>query len=469
MKKLICMFLSVIMILGLCACGGSEGGTGAKSGLTVGYGKEKMMPKEPVYIAGGEDPTRISTGYMDFLYATCIAVTDEKGNTLLFITVDMQSVAKSWGEAARALVSQETGVPGENIHIASTHNHSGPGQNSDYQGVTAFKEVYNASIVRAAKAAMEDRSPATIEAGSTETQDMVFVRHYWMNDGTSYGNGHGSTASGYKEHMYDADETIQLVRFVRADAEKKDVLLMNYGSHATFNGSKSSGTSLSANYPGPARDYVEKNSDCLVAHFISAAGDQTPGSSVKPHDMDYVAYGEAYGKAVVEALDSLKPVAGGEIRVASEVWTAGTNKMGIERLAEATEVYNYFLEGGSAAATQKATQMGFSSVYEARSIVQHSKMGDTYDYRADALVIGELAIVIASYEMFGMQGTYIRENSPYENTFVITCANESNSYVSAEIGYEHHFYEANTSNCEKGTAEVFAQKFVDMLGKLKAN
>ena len=40
-----------------------------------------------------------------------------------------------------------------------------------------------------------------------------------MNDGTTYGNGHGSTESGYKDHAYPADEELQVIKFARGTAE----------------------------------------------------------------------------------------------------------------------------------------------------------------------------------------------------------------------------------------------------------
>ena len=40
-----------------------------------------------------------------------------------------------------------------------------------------------------------------------------------MNDDTTYGNGHGSTESGYKDHAYPADEELQVIKFARGTAE----------------------------------------------------------------------------------------------------------------------------------------------------------------------------------------------------------------------------------------------------------
>ena len=56
MKRFIAMLLTLALILGLCACGGSEGGNtepAAATGLQMGYGRESIMPEGPINISGG--------------------------------------------------------------------------------------------------------------------------------------------------------------------------------------------------------------------------------------------------------------------------------------------------------------------------------------------------------------------------------------------------------------------------------
>ena len=45
MKKIICLFLAILMTLSLCACGGSNAGTQEeKPQLEIGYGKVNITP-----------------------------------------------------------------------------------------------------------------------------------------------------------------------------------------------------------------------------------------------------------------------------------------------------------------------------------------------------------------------------------------------------------------------------------------
>jgi hypothetical protein len=139
--------------------------------------------------------------------------------------------------------------------------------------VENYRAKFNDASVKAAEKAIKDLSAAKVLAGSTQTQDLTHVRHYVDADGNVVLRGSGKEVAHYRE----PDQELQLVKFQRDDEKKKDILLLSFPVHATFN---EGGTDLSADFPAPMRDYIEENSDCLVAYFMGAAGDQTPGSTI---------------------------------------------------------------------------------------------------------------------------------------------------------------------------------------------
>ena len=129
MKKIICFLLVLVMTLSLCACTPSGEGSGsAPTGLQVGYGREDITPLEPVPMGGyGNTDKRISVGYLDYLYATCVAITGTNGETVLLYTLDLISgggatVTAGWAKA----IEEKTGVPAANIQFHGTHSHSTP-------------------------------------------------------------------------------------------------------------------------------------------------------------------------------------------------------------------------------------------------------------------------------------------------------------------------------------------------------
>ena len=473
MKRILSMFLAVLMLVGLCACG-SSGGEGTASGketaaFMVGFGRAEITPSFPVALSGGGDPNRISTSVIDFIYTTCVAITDATGKTVLVITSDLQSTPTpgSYQDSLLSAASNATGVPKENILLCATHNHSGPSQSESKQGGTEFKKLYIEGIESACKQAMDDRAPATMAAGEIKADGYVFPRHYKMMDGTYAGSSYGNLVVDQIESIaYEGDSTLQMVQFVREG--KKPILMMNLGAHATYFSSTSI-TTLSSDFPGPLRQHIESNSDALVAYFIGPAGDQTPSTKFKEkaHGLDHREYGKAVGQLVVDALPTLTAVNTGDINLQRMEHTGNTNYNGTDRYMEAKEIYDLFLEKGYSAGNSAAKAAGFISVYDCRSIVNRSKMPKTQQIELGAFSIGDVSFIFASFEMFSETGRYIRENSPYDMTFICTLSLGSHDYIPSDLGFELTCYEAYTAFFEQATAKNIADQYLATLKEMK--
>lgn len=436
--------------------------------LKVGFGREKITPTMEVYISGGGNPKRISTGILDDLYVTCIAITDPSDNTVLVFTEDMQQVSSPFIDPAVEGIVAATGVPQERIIIAATHTHSAPGQHLGRHGIKEFQEIYTKGMIQAAVTAMSDRTPAAVAVGSTHAKGLVFVRHYLLENGTYAGSAYGDFKSApIQQQAYESKDIVQMIRFNREG--KNDILFMNLGCHGTFNGNIKL-TNISADFPGPTREHIESNSDCLVAYFMGAAGDQVPRSLHEPidHGYDYIGYGKALGQYVLDAQDNMQNVQAGNLQLQRWTLTAKANKNDMDRLAQAEEVYDAFLEGSYKLANPLVKQYGFVSPYEARAICMHSKQGETRDVQLAALSFGDVAMTFGAFEMFGDTGMDIREKSPYPMTFVVSQSMATNDYIPAPIGFKLRCYEAYSSHYAPGTAERITEEYVRVLNEMKA-
>ena len=471
MKKLICILLTLAFVLGLCACNNGGGDEKVEGDLKVGFARESMMPETAVTIAGGEDPNRISTGAMEDITVSCVAMADSE-NTVLLYTIDMQCLTTTFLGGSKQSISRETGVPTSNIMLTATHNHGSPSHVMSHTGIAAFQAgPFQDALVEAGKKAMADLSPAAISIGETKTEGMVFVRHYEMEDGSIAGPAYGDLVTDkIVKHAYESDETVQVIKFARPAKDKKDVVLFNLGCHATYFSSTSSGKLLGSDFPGPARDYVEAQADCHAAYFMSASGDQTPGSrdSKVNHGLDYKAFGKKLGQYVVAALEGMTAVDSGKVMITQENVTAQSNKPDPNKNpARAVVLWSLFQKEGYDVANKQAREEGFKSIYECRSIVQSGSFPPTKAVNLNVISVGDIAFTVFSGEMFGSTGRYIRENSPYEMTFMATCANGYNGYFPDERGYEYGCYEAYSSYVAKGTAEQIGEKYIEMLKEHK--
>ena len=462
MKKIISLLLVFILCLSLGACAGSE----AKS-FRAGYGREKVMPDGNLTLGGSGTHDRVSEGALDFLYVTVVAVTDTKNQTVLLITQDFLNADDSYVVPGKEKISEATGVPVENIMVSGTHTHSAPSiTNKTLPGMAAYREIYYTAIVKAAEKAMADRSPATVQNGGVWAEGMAFSRQYILPDGSMVNNAAASLDP--VGHPDDPDQEAQLVRFVRAAEDKKDILVINYPIHATFNG----GTSdkyICSDAPGSIRYYIEKEAGMHVAYFIAAGGNQTPDSKIKSekHGLDWEEYGHALGQVIVDYLPQLQDVPVGDIALKNVVFKATTNKDKLDMLTQAKEIMSAYSSGGTKKCNPLVEQYGLSSVWEAQAIVKRNELPEITEMSFNVLAFGETSFIFAPYEMFAPTGMDIKERSPYDFTFIVTCANGSYGYLPTDAAYDYGVYESFVTRVVRGTAENAADTFISMLTEIK--
>lgn len=473
MKRYICAILTLVMIFSLsaCAAGSSQNDAGAPQGLQVGYSRVSIMPNGTFHLGGTDSANRRTDQVLDPVYITCIALR-EGNQTILMYTMDILNAYDSCVDPAKAMVSSNTGVPQENILMAATHTHSGVGIGNSWDGVADYKVIFNNAAVSAATGAIADLAPAEVYYGGVETEGLAFVRHYELDNGTFAGSSFGDFKSGnIIGHAEKADQYLGLVRITRAD--KKDIILMSFPAHATFNG-QATDMLLSADYPGVARQQVELNGNYQVAFFVGGAGNQVPSSKIPGDGVadseDYKTHGKALGNYVLEAIPTLKKLENTDLKLLNQVYTGNSNKEGLEKLPYVGPVIQAAKDYGNvdSRTVNIARDNGFASYFEATSIKSRSSYPATFSMDLHALSIGELSFVFAPFEMFGTQSKRIREESPYNGTFIITCSEGSQGYLPDLKGFEIGTYEACVTKYERGTAEKVTDTFLEMLNALKA-
>lgn len=487
MKKLISLSLVFLLVFGLVACsssGGTDstGTTGATEttvqkvqGLQIGYHKISITPTQlGVQIAGGDASARLSEGYLDEVSTTCIAIAMDDQLFLVY-TMDFMVLNAGAVNAIKPYIIDATGVPYENILLNCTHTHSGVNiLSTGWDGAEEYRKLVGTRAAKAAEKAIADLSPAEIEIASTDTEGLAFVRHYLMNDGTTYGNGHGTTAAGYKEHLYEAANELQAIRFVRPDEEKKDVLMLSFPAHATtVNGTNSK--MLSACWPGAARTYIEEQDpDVLVAMFQGASGDQVPDSKINgisAAKKDHKKYGQILGDYALNL--SYTKIGNDQVTLKSWEYTGPSMKEGLddpERMVQAQEIKTASSNYGSSDNRVKelVAKYGFPSVYEATGLIDRQNAPDTRTVAMNILQLGpDCAMVFAAYEMFGDHGDSIKEGSPFEMTFIVTCSEVYMGYLPNLIGCEESFYEYDVTKFERGTGEKLVEEYVNALKEMK--
>ena len=472
MKRLFTLLIACAIMLGFCACGSSDSDATepAAAGLQVGYARESYMPEGQVNLSGsGNNAHRVSQGYMDILYATCIAIS-EGGETILLFSTDALSVNKVWNEEIRQLISEDTGVPAYNIQIGATHTHSGPTIGGTLPLTVAWKPTYVEALRNAAKKAIADQAPATLYGAKVQTEGMTFVRHYKMEDDSYAGANFGDFSKKIVDHATTPDEQMILIKAER-EGDKKDIMIMNFQAHPCFSGGTNY-NDLSADYIHNVRDTFEKQTGMQFIYFLGATGNLNTNSQIGTENTDKNRSREEYGKALaqyaIDALPTMEKIEGSGVKTTRKEVEYKSNDYGQDRLEDASKVAKMYTEtGDSTKCTQYAKTLGFQSVFECNGIVNCSRYPATGTIELNTCSFGGVGFVAASYEMFCGSGQYIKGNSPFEYTIISTCTNGYNNYFPTKEAFDYGCYESFTCGYARGIAEDTADAFVELLNELK--
>ena len=152
----------------------------------------------------------------DGIHATCIAVTDSKDTTVLFVSIDALGAYSGLANDIKTAIYEEMGggvIDKDNIIVNGSHTHSSFNfgdlemfRNEDAQ----FRDYYDYVISQITAAAVEayaDRASATMSMGSQDASEVVqsdgekyqlnFVRHYQRE---TYDYGDNDESGVWKEY-----------------------------------------------------------------------------------------------------------------------------------------------------------------------------------------------------------------------------------------------------------------------------
>lgn len=430
--RILSMVLIVVLMVGVSGCG-TKGG----KEFQAGFGKTDITPGEGVELGSyGDSESRKTIGTLSSLYALTVALTDAEDNTLILIVTDL-----SWGSMVRTNqirteINNKYEIPKENIMLAGTHNHSAPDDESEHVKNVEYMEQWKEAVMESVDQALEDRKPATMEIGRTETERLNFSRRYVRSDGNYVGGGPSEynvpSDAPIVGHESEADEEIQMVRFVREG--EKDILITNWQSHACnidADRSKDFHYMASGEWPGIMRECVEEELGVHCIFFQGAAANlgctsRIEGEFALEDSKDFEAIGEALAGYVVDA-------------------------------CEKEDVFQKVNTGLIQTNQYKMTALR----RDGSSIKQEDKKPEL-----NTISIGDLSIVTLPIEMFDSSGMWLKERTPYEMTLLMGHCCGNSGYQAPDWAYEHGAYEVLNGAYQQGTAEDIMNHYLETLEEL---
>ena len=435
MKRILTLILACLMILSVFAgCGKEEKQEGKLAektfdGFAVGYSKIDITPDPSIQIGlvGNNDHnTRLSTGMLEPVMATCIAFTDTDGETVLVYGTDLHGTYAGQLAKIREALVEKTGIKADHVQMNCTHNHCGPmmpSLNHANPNYANFAQSFIDKCVQIGVEALEDRAVAKMYTTFTRPEDMVFVRHFLTTDGEYEAKGYDNIAAMGKEFLGFAekgDNLLQMVKFTRDG--KKDVILFNWQGHP-FSSTNEYYTYLSGVSPAYTRRFLLEKANTESIYIMGASGNsgQQPARAAARKFKDNVQYGEALADAMIAAFDSFKEAETGKIYYTYTDEFALPNDM------------------------------------------------NGYKYVVSAFGFGDFGYVTAPSEMFQSNAISVRDNSPWKYTIYAQLSNGTgNGYVpdAKAYTYKDGAYERSVSKTQNGDGERFAEAQLEMLNDI---
>ena len=406
-------------------------------------------------------PVVAATGTHDPLHAKAI-VLESGGVKAAIVACDLTSIPVHLIAAAREHVAKISSVPPENVMITATHTHTGPNirprffQNASpgqkkvaEEYLTRLPQLIAQSVQRAEKNLTEARLHATIG----EVPGVAFNRRFLMKDGTVVSNPHKGQDELLVNVVRPAGPTDAALPVVYAESTSGQPLatVLNFALHLDTTG----GTDYSADFPYQvSKILADVKGPEMLSHFtIGAAGNVNHYYLLDPKKVrrtkgfqEAARIGTLIAAEVVRSYQRLQPIAMAPLKVSRET----VRLLILEEKAPAL-----------------AKQFGNKPEFHDGEMMVRLVDGK-YSFDAEVMVItigDELAFVGLPGEMFVELGQAVKQNSPYQFTFINTLANGAIGYVANRKAYREGSYGAAPASTRSnpGSGEALVDSAVRQL------
>ena len=162
----------------------------------AGAAVSNITPPLGELIVGGWQPFPAKHIH-DELFARCL-VLDDGTTKLAFVICDNVGIPREVFELARRYLHDETGLPVDNVLMASTHTHSattasGPSKVIWQDELTDYQNFIARRISDGVRRALNNLEPAKIAWGSADEPSEVFNRRWYVTDPGMLLNPFGGT------------------------------------------------------------------------------------------------------------------------------------------------------------------------------------------------------------------------------------------------------------------------------------
>jgi len=238
----------------------------------AGVATAVITPEQAMWMAGYASRTNVSQGRTLDLFAKVLALEDERGGRMVFVTLDLIGVPRTLRKSLEARVQKAWQLPPEGLLLNASHTHSGPefrfgrtpADDGDFKP-SSLGDIYGRTL--------EDKLFKLIGT-ALETRTPARLAYSFARCGVAM-NRRLPTKDGYKNSPFPegpVDQSVPVLRVEGADGRLRAVLF-GYACHNTTLALYQ----FSGDYAGYAQQYFEADHPGAVALFmLGCGGDQNP-------------------------------------------------------------------------------------------------------------------------------------------------------------------------------------------------
>ena len=405
--------------------------------LQAGVARADITPAVGIPMVGfaGRGP---SVDVHDPLYVTCLALRDDDGAALLLQCDLLQLRAETVAEIRRH-VTDATGVPASRIMLSCTHTHYGPSVDRDEEAIVdAYRANLAHQLAGVAAEALADMYEAHVGVAWGDC-DIAINRRERVEDGSIRlgNNPDGPVDRALGVARIDTAEGIPLAS------------LVNFACHPVSQSGRMQ--SLSADFPGSAREVVEDLTGAHTLYLQGACGDLNP--IVMEHAFEPArTLGVRLGCSVVDLWERIAPAPTDGVSAAQTTeelprYMYGSEDAANELAVELSEQLARLEAGGGNEGGVWWARLRRDRVSEAASSWASGEPLASVAAEMQALRVGDLGMVSAPAEIFTENGALVKRESPLDDTFFLGYTNGSIGYVPTRDAYPEGGYEV-THACQ---------------------
>lgn len=247
----------------------------------AGVATAKITPERSLRMAGYASRTEPSEGTEQDLFAKAIAIEDQRGQRVVFITLDLIGVIAELRTAVAEQVLEQYQVPPHALLMNASHTHCGPAYGRD--DAKDYFESLQHSLVELVGQALARLEPANLSYSVARCSVAM--------------NRRTPTATGYRNHPNPdgpVDHSVPVLSVHSPSGELRAVVF-GYACHNTTMGFRK----WLGDYAGYAQQYFEEDHPGVSALFMmGCGGDQNP------YPRSELKYAQRHGRSLATAVEA---------------------------------------------------------------------------------------------------------------------------------------------------------------------